>query len=150
MKLFLDTNVLLDLYEQRHPFYEDVKKLQIMEAMGDAELWCSAKSFTDMFHIMKPRYDSEAIQRAFENSFEFLHICGIDGSDVKGAIDLKRKDFEDCVIDIAAQKTKADYLLTRDASDFGKAKTKVMSPHAFLTHMKEDYGLTYEEMDWWE
>ena len=150
MKLFLDTNVLLDLYEQREPFYDDVKKLQIMEAMGDAELWCSAKSFTDMFFIMRHRYGSEEIQRAFEHSLEFLRICSIDGSDVRGAVELRWKDFEDCLIDIAAQKTKADYILTRDASDFGQAKTKVMSPSAFLRLMEESYGLTYDEIDWWD
>ena len=43
MRLFLDTNVLIDLYQERHPYYEDVKKLQIMEEFGDAELWASAK-----------------------------------------------------------------------------------------------------------
>ena len=118
MKLFLDTNVLIDLYQERHPYYEDVKKLQIMEEFGDAELWASAKSFTDIYYIMRKECVGADILRGFDASFEFLRICSIDGEDVKSAVRLEWIDFEDCVIEMAARKVKADFLLTRDAAGF--------------------------------
>lgn len=41
MKLFLDTNALLDYYTQRQPFFEDMKKLRIAQYCGDVEFWAS-------------------------------------------------------------------------------------------------------------
>lgn len=149
MKLFLDTNVLIDLYQQRHPFYEDVKKLQVMEEFGDAELWASAKSFTDIFYVLRRECSSADILCGFEASFEFLNICSIDGSDVRDAARLAWTDFEDCLIDLAAQKVKADFLLTRDASGFAQAKTPVKRPGAFFEWVERECGLVYGDIDWW-
>lgn len=150
MKLFLDTNVMIDLYEQREPFYEDIKKIQIMEELGDVELWVSAKSFTDIFYVMRKEYAFGDILRGFEASFEFLHICAVDGEDIQKAVRLEWHDFEDCVIEMAARKVKADYLLTRDASGFAQSKLSVKRPEAFLLWAEREQGLVYDEIEWWE
>lgn len=150
MKLFLDTNVLIDLYHERHPYYEDIKKLQVMEEFGDVELWVSAKSFTDIFYVMKKdRCAGADILRAFDTSFEFLNICSIDGEDVQNAIRLEWMNFEDCLIEMAARKVKADFLLTRDASGFAQSKIPVKRPEAFLAWVEQECGLVYGEIDWW-
>lgn len=150
MKLFLDTNVLIDLYQERHPFYEDVKRLQVMEEFGDAELWASAKSFTDIYYIMRKDCAGADILRGFDASFEFLHICSIEGEDVKNAVRLEWLDFEDCLIEMAARKVKADFLLTRDAEGFAQSKIPVKKPGAFLDWVEREHGLVYDDIDWWE
>lgn len=150
MKLFLDTNVLIDLYQERHPFYEDVKKLQIMEEFGDAELWASAKSFTDIYYVMRKDCAGSDILRGFDASFEFLRICSIEGEDVKNAVRLEWMDFEDCLIEMAAQKVKADFLLTRDASGFAQSKIPVKKPEAFLDWVERECGLVYGDIAWWD
>ena len=149
MRLFLDTNVLIDLYQERHPYYEDMKKLQIMEEFGDAELWASAKSFTDIYYIMRKECVGADILRGFDASFEFLRICSIDGEDVKSAVRLEWIDFEDCVIEMAARKVKADFLLTRDAAGFAQSKIPVKRPEAFLDWVERERGLLYGDIDWW-
>ena len=150
MRLFLDTNVLIDLYQERHPYYEDVKKLQIMEEFGDAELWASAKSFTDIYYIMRKECVGADILRGFDASFEFLRICSIDGEDVKSAGEGSNGvDFEDCVIEMAARKVKADFLLTRDAAGFAQSKIPVKRPEAFLDWVERERGLSYGDVDWW-
>lgn len=149
MKLFLDTNVLIDFYQERRPFYEDVKKLQVMEEFGDAELWVSAKSFTDIYYVMKRQCAGADILRGFDASFEFLNICSIDGNDVRDAARLEWPDFEDCLIELAARKVKADYLLTRDASGFSQAKTPVKRPDSFLDWVERECGFSYDDIGWW-
>ena len=41
MKLFLDTNVLIDYFVQRQPFFESIRKLRIAQIFGDVELTCA-------------------------------------------------------------------------------------------------------------
>ncbi|MBQ1841211.1 MAG: PIN domain-containing protein, partial [Atopobiaceae bacterium] len=65
MKLLVDTNVLIDGYLKRSPFYEDWKEIRLIQMMGDIELWASAKSFTDVHYVASRYLDSRRIQRAF-------------------------------------------------------------------------------------
>ncbi len=145
MRILLDTNVIIDLFEQREPFIEDTRKLLVMQTFGDAELWASAKSFTDIFYVMSKEFALHDIYAAFEESYTWLSLCSVDGADVKQATSAEWDDFEDCVIDICAQKVRADYLLTRNVADFRASKCKVMTPAAFFQHILTEYGVDYDE-----
>lgn len=144
MRILLDTNVLIDLYTRRPPDGDIAQKLLIMREFGDAELWVSAKSFTDVFYVLRKTYDSKFIQRAFDESYQWLEICSVDGSDIHLASSRTWGDFEDCLVDVCAEKIKADYLLTRDEGGFANAHTQVVSPADFFDHLQEEYGLVYD------
>ncbi|WP_165246656.1 type II toxin-antitoxin system VapC family toxin [Adlercreutzia sp. ZJ141] len=144
MRVLLDTNVLIDLYTQRPPDDDIAQKLLVMREFGDAELWVSAKSFTDVFYVLRKTYNSELIQNAFNESYPWLEICTIDASDIHLASSRKWDDFGDCLIDICAEKIKADFLLTRDESGFSNAHTQVISPVDFFNFIQEEYGLVYD------
>ena len=147
MNLLLDTNILIDFFMQRKPFYEYTLKLQMLKEFGDGELWCSAKSFTDIFYVLNKSVSSEDIQRAFLVSLEFLRVCSIDGDDIKLAASLGWHDFEDCLIEVAAQKLKADFIITRDADGFKEGKTKAITPPLFFEWLKAEHNVSYEEID---
>ena len=146
MKLLLDTNVLIDYYARRAPYFEDCVRLRVMQAFGDAELWVPAKSFTDAFYVLQKFIDPKLIQEAFVESSSFFKICSVGADDVLRATTLSWQDFEDCLIDICAQKVKADYILTRDAVGFEQAKTPCMHPKDFLALIAEDKHMTYAEV----
>lgn len=147
MRLFLDTNVFIDYYLRRAPYFDDCVKLRILHAFGDGELWVSAKSFTDVFYVMKKVVDHKKIQEAFLQSTSFLNICSIDRDDIKAASLLCWNDFEDCLAHIGAQKVKADYLLTRDKKGFAKSSTKVRTPSEFLVEYEKITGNSYDEVN---
>jgi predicted nucleic acid-binding protein len=147
MKLLLDTNILIDFFMQRKPFYQDTLRLQMMHEFGDGDLWCSAKSFTDIFYALNKNVDSKDIQKAFLVSLEFLKVCSIDGEDIISAASLAWDDFEDCLIDVAAQKLKADYIITRDINGFSKAKSNVMTPEQLFDWLETEHGISYQDIN---
>lgn len=146
MKLFLDTNVLVDYLAAREPHLALFKKLLAMRLFGDAELWCSAKSFTDVFYIASRYVDPVELQRAFVTSAEFLDICSVDGNDVVAAAKEEWDDFEDCLVSRCADKVKADYLVTRDEDGFRDAKVRPVHPRDLLERIRKDFGIEYEEI----
>lgn len=85
MKLFLDTNVLIDYYGRRQPFFSDASKLFVAQAFGDVELWASAKSFTDVFYVIGRQVGESRLQSMFASSFKYLRVCGVDGVDLSDA-----------------------------------------------------------------
>lgn len=149
MRLFLDTNILIDFYSGRNEFYGNALKLVMAADAGDVELWASAKSYSDIFYVMrKAGKDSEKVQDAFLSSSSFLRICPVDQEDIMSAARLKWPDFEDCLINEGAQKVRADYLITRDKNGFDCSSIEALSPDGFFTMLESEYGIAYEEIEW--
>ena len=95
MRAFLDTNVLIDLLTERPPEGVEAVKLLAMQELGDVELWASAKSFTDMFYVMRKENPSEVVQQAFIDSLEYLQVCELGCEDIRAAAE----DQSRCVAD---------------------------------------------------
>lgn len=147
MRALLDTNIIVDLLTARPPEGEDAMRLLTMWEFGDIELWVSAKSYTDVFYVMNKENESEDVQRAFLKSFDVLNVCALECEDLRKAAERSWKDFEDCLIDVCAEKVKADYLLTRDKMGFKRSKIRTLSPKEFFEHLETDLGLHYEVVD---
>ncbi len=143
----LDTNVLIDLYTQRSPDGGIAQKLLIMREFGDAELWVSAKSFTDVFYVLHKTYGSKRIQDAFAESLNWLEVCSLDAADIHLATDREWHDFEDCLIGVCAEKVKADIILTRDEKGFTSSPIQCLAPADFFALLKEEHGVVYEMVD---
>ena len=109
----------------------------------DIELWASAKSYTDIFYIGCNYFSSETLQKAFTESFKFIHVCSIDKDDLVFCANELWEDFEDCLINRAAEKVNADYLITRDVKGFERSNIKVVTP-AHLVERLRDRGLVYD------
>ena len=148
MRAFLDTNGLIDLLTERPPEGVEAVKLLAMQELGDVELWASAKSFTDMFYVMRKENPSEVVQQAFIDSLEYLQVCELGCEDIRAAAERKWTDFEDCLIDVCAEKIRADVLLTRDKDGFKQSRLKTASPKQMFLWLEEEMRLTYEVIDW--
>lgn len=143
MRILLDTNVLIDLYTQREPEGDTAQKLLIMKEFGDAQLWVSAKSFTDVFYVLSKSYSSKRIQAAFRESLDWLEVCSVDGGDIKLASEREWNDFEDCLVAVCAEKVKAAFILTRDERGFKQCDTPACSPQAFFDMLESERGVVY-------
>lgn len=147
MRIMLDTNILLDLFTGRKPFAQDAVKLLAMQAMGDAALWASAKSTTDIFYIMSKQYGNEPVYAALTKSLDYIHYCSVSQDDVTEAIRRKWPDFEDCIVAICAEKTESDVLITRDKAGFAESSVPAMTTEAFFEMLQHEYGITYDEVE---
>ena len=63
---------------------------------------------------------------------QFLEIAPIDQNTIEQALNLDYRDFEDAVQMISALQCKAEYLLTRNVSDYQPALLPVIQPVDFL------------------
>lgn len=122
MRALLDTNIVYDILCKR-PFDEEgLLQLKIMHAFGDVELWVSAKSYTDLFYLMRRELGSDAAHDALEDTLEWLKVCSVEQDDIRVALEARWSDFEDSLVNVCAEKVKADYLVTRDSKGFRKAR----------------------------
>ena len=143
MRALLDTNIIFDILCKRPHDEEGLLQLKIMHAFSDVELWASSKSYTDLFYVMRRELDSEAVQSALEETLSWMHACSIDEDDIKAALQVRWNDFEDSLVNICAEKVKADYLITRDEKGFRDARIPHGSASDFMDFVFEKTGVRY-------
>lgn len=148
MRLFLDTNILIDLFWDYRADHPKAARLKAAYEFSDLELYCSAKSYTDVFYVMrKEKEPSSVIQDIFLESADYLEICAVNREDIVAAARCKWGDFEDCLIDVCACKCGADAIITRDASGFTRSKLPVYDVDGFFRFIQDEYGVVYDEIE---
>ena len=115
---------------------------------GDAELWAPAKSLTDVFCVARKAIGSQAAQKNMWALLERLRVVAIDGDDVRAAAEACWPNFEDCLIARAAEKVRANYIVTRDKAGFARAGVPAMTPRELLEEVSSKTGHHYAEVTW--
>ena len=133
MKVLIDTNVMLDILQRREPFYQlsygAVRKAIEMET----ECLFSSSAVTDIFYVLRRALGSTLIAKQKIEELSLL-VCFTDvlGLDIRTALLRNMGDFEDAVIDAVAQRSGADFILTRNVKDFKNSKVPAILPSDFL------------------
>ena len=132
-RLFLDTNIVLDLLAKRHPFYESAAILFSLADKNKIRLFVSSLTFANTNYVLS-KFISPKKSREILKRFKFLvNVQPIEDKIIELALnDDKMHDFEDGLQYYAALKCNAEGLITRDLSGFKNAKIPVMNAEAFL------------------
>lgn len=146
MRLLLDTNVLLDYYGRRAPFFEDAKRLRVAALLGDVELWVAAQSFTGAEYVLRRFAPTEVLRAMMGESLAFLNIASSSAADVEEGIRSGWSDLEDFLVARCAERARADFLLTRDEKGFARSAVPVLSPAGFFEMLERDHGIVYDEV----
>lgn len=145
MRLFLDTNVLIDYYARREPFYDDALKLRIAAFFGDVDLWVCTQSFVDAEYILRKAVPITELRSMMAASLEFLNVTAPLADQLPDALASNWPDLEDCLIAHCARNARADFLVTRDALGFANAPVPVLTPRGVIERL-EGEGISYDEV----
>ena len=131
-KIVIDLNVILDVLQQREPFYETSAALLAAAETGRIEGYMAAHSVTTLFYLIQKGRSSAEARAAITNLLQFLKIAPVDQSTIEQALNLDYRDFEDAVQMISALQCRADYLVTRNVKDYQPILLPVIQPVDFL------------------
>lgn len=133
MRVFIDTNILVDLICKREKFIENAKKIFLYAYDQKITLAISALSYINTLYIAK-RYDfkQEEIIKALQIISQFSIITGFDEDTIKLALASDWKDMEDAVQYYSALTTGIDYIVTRNQKDFQKSNIPIVSPDEII------------------
>lgn len=131
-RLFLDTNVVIDLLGHREPFYEPIAKVMTLADKKRVKIFTSATSISTTFYILA-KYDPPKL--ALDKIRKFKVLCGIsiiNDEVIEKAVNSDFKDFEDAIQYFSAIESKCDVILTRNEKDFKNALIPVMDAESYL------------------
>ena len=134
-KIFIDTNILLDVLCQRPLFKDDAFRLIDLAIDEQLELLIADLSIANIRYITRKELALADFYRVMEQFRPFLTVVPVGPKVVDDALALKAKDFEDALQYFAALQAGAECIVTRNVKDYLFAEIEVMTPHEFLTQL---------------
>lgn len=132
-KILIDTNVLLDYLLTREPFYVDAKKVILKCTEGEVKGCIAAHSIPNMFFILRKDYDAKDRREILCSLCKIFEIEGIDKAKlVSGLENEDFSDFEDCLQMECAKAYGAEYIVTRNVSDYVISEVTAILPEDYL------------------
>lgn len=132
-KILIDTNVLLDYLLEREPFFEDAKNVILLCIKGKIKGCIAAHSISNMFYILRKDYTTEERRKILFNLCEIFDVEGIDKIKLlSGLVNDNFSDFEDCLQMECAKSYGAEYIVTRNVSDYSVSNIKAIKPSDYL------------------
>lgn len=133
MKIFLDTNIIIDLVLNRHPWVRYELVLLELSRQKKLSLAVSDISFLNLAYAVRKVMSPDDIYAAMTDLLKYMDVAAAGGSVIRSAVSLRWKDLEDCVQYLVARKESADYIITRDLAGFSLSDIPVMTPVEFLS-----------------
>lgn len=135
-RLFLDTNVILDLLGERDPFYDPIAKLATLADKEVLTLVVSPISFATLNYVLS-KFESAQIAREKLRKFKIIcEICKLDEHIIEKGLNSSFTDFEDALQYFSAVDAGCEIIITRNGKDFKKSLLPVMSADEYLQSIK--------------
>jgi len=139
MVVLIDTNIIIDALADREPYATDAK--QIMEKCATREITgvLAAHSIPNLFYILRKEFSQEERRYLLKNLCKIFQVSELNEKRIIAALENEMfSDFEDGLQEECAVASMADYLVTRNPSDFKHSRIKVILPNEFLRKMQEN------------
>lgn len=137
MKLFWDTNVMLDFLGERDPFYISAAKIATLADKREVTVIASALSYATISYFLTKYEGLEKTKDKLRKFKVISEICELDELIIEKGLNSDFSDFEDSLQYFSALRTECDIIITRNGKDFKKSQIPVMTPDEFLNSIKE-------------
>jgi predicted nucleic acid-binding protein len=131
-RVFLDTNIVLDLLGEREPFYNSIAQLATLADQKKIELIVSPISFATVNYFLT-KFDGTSVAKEKLRKFKVLcEISKIDETIVEKGLNSDFVDFEDSLQYFCAVDSECEIIITRNAKDFKHSLIPVMSAEEYI------------------
>lgn len=129
IKIFLDTNILVDLIADRKPFSKQAIEIFRSTEKNKTQLFTSSHSIATTHYLLKKYVEEKELRKIIFNLLELLNVIPVDIDVLKKGLLSNHKDFEDAVqILCASSITGINYIVTRNTKDYKTSEISVLTP----------------------
>ena len=134
-RLFLDTNIVIDLLERREPYCHDAVRLFTMAYNKKVQLVVSPITYATASFLLR-KHGSDGVRNLLSNFRQLSRVATVTERTVDDSLASQFKDFEDAMQYYTAVKTKADAIITRIGKDFTNSKIPVMTATEYISSIE--------------
>jgi len=131
-KLFIDTNIALDLLTERLPYYTYAARLFTLADKEKVELYISSLSFNNLNYLLSKQYNRLTSKRILIQFKRLVKVLAVDDKIISHALNSSFADFEDAIQYFVAIENKIPVIITRNLKDYKEAMVPVMTAEVYL------------------
>lgn len=133
VRLFLDTNVIIDGLILRDYNYQPSRDLIRQIIVGKYKGYICAKQITDIYYIFRKYVNSKEETMKYINRLtKFFEILPLLRGDILACLNKNQKDFEDAILAEVAKVNMIPIFVTNNIEDFKEWPLMVVTPEQFL------------------
>ena len=131
-KVFVDTDIILDLLSNREPFYIHSANLFSAADKNEIKLYVSSLSFANLNYILSKQYSADQARKKLLKFKTLVTVLSVTDKVIELALSSDFKDFEDGIQYFTAIENNIKTLLTRNLKDYKSAQISVLTAEQFL------------------
>ena len=136
MRLFLDTNILIDLLDSERPHHEASTELMRAVQRGQVRACISAISIVNAIYILRKAMPGKVIARHLLRMLDTVELSRLDVQDMRAALASDWPDLEDAIQHRSALASgQVDAIVSHDADMKRHAELPVLSPRQVLQRL---------------
>ena len=131
-KVFIDTDIILDVALAREPFFSSSKTILAMAENNIIIGNISSNCVANIYYILRKSGGDNKARKFILNIVKYITVIAIDHQNVLEALKSKFSDFEDALQHSSAVENRCEYIITRNNEDYKSSKIKVLLPEEFI------------------
>jgi len=131
-KIFIDSDVLLDIIFQREPWFKDSQKILSLVEKNVFIGYTSSLIIANCYYLVSSNINNPIAAKTISKLRSLLRVLPFTDKEIGESLDSDFRDFEDGVQYYIMSNNGLKTLITRNVSDYRKADITVFTPADFL------------------
>ena len=131
-KIFIDTDVILDIAFERKPFFYDSQKILSLVEKNYFIGFTSSLILANCYYIISSNKSKNIAQKTISKLRSILTVLPFTDKEIGESLNSNMKDFEDGIQYFIAVNNGLDTIITRNIQDYKNVDINVFMPNDFL------------------
>ena len=131
-KIFVDSDIVLDVLCKRDPYYEYAAKVFSLADMKKLTVYTTSLVVANVYYILRKAIGIEKSKEALRKLRLLVKIISVEEREVDLALNSSFSDFEDALQYYTAVKHGMETLLTRNIKDYKEKDLSIQTPEQFI------------------
>ena len=130
--IFIDSDILLDLFLIRKPFDRFSELLLQQSKNGQFNLYTSTLILANIYYLAAKNFNKQIAKEQLKILTGIIQMLPFEPDDVEMALNSEHVDFEDTIQFFIAKKHSCDLIISRNTKHYKKFSLPVLTAEQFL------------------
>jgi predicted nucleic acid-binding protein len=131
-KVFVDSDIVLDLLSARQPHYKFAAELFSLADQNSIKVYISSLTFANVNYILSKQLSPGQARKMLLTFKTIVNVLAVNDKIIELALLSKFQDFEDAIQYNTAIENSITTLLTRNLKDYKKAEITILTAQQYL------------------
>ncbi len=131
-KVFVDSDVILDVLEKREPFYSYSAQILSLGDEKKIKLFTTSLVFANVYYLLRRHLGKTKARESLRKLRTIVDIIAPGGKEVDLSLNSEFADFEDALQYFTALGNKINLIVTRNVRDYKNSQISITTPQQFV------------------